>query len=177
MVADLGNEEPPAVRKGAMGRRRRRRRESALVWWGGFAAIAVAAWLLQSWRLALLGLLLWCLYEFVMVPTICRVMTRQGFSCREPARGRLFACKPGHQQVKNDALWRLVGMRNPFRKRRGTGKGSGPGPGSGEKNRDTGVVVFSPVVRGRLAQTDRTLILLASAGTVVTLVGMVYGFE
>lgn len=206
MVANLGNDEPPLARKSAMGRRRRRRRESALVWWGAFAVLAVGAYLLHSWRVALIGLLAWCLYEFLLVPTICRVMTRQGFSCREPVRGRLFACTSRHQQVKNDGLWRLVGMRNPFRGRSpqrpapGAADGrvpdaaptaggmsdptgtvpprspDGRAPSGRANERDTGVVVFSPAVRGRLAQADRVLILLAAAGTVVTIVGMVYGF-
>ncbi|SEG85946.1 hypothetical protein SAMN04489712_118114 [Thermomonospora echinospora] len=148
-----------------MGRRRRRSRESALVWWAGFGLLLAAAGWQRSWRLALLTLLLWCGYEFLLVPTICRVMTRQGFSCREPVRGRLFACTPAHQQVKTDALWRLVGLRNPRRKK------AAPDP-----NRETGMMVYSPKVRGRLAQADRALILLASAGTLITVIGMVYGF-
>jgi hypothetical protein len=166
MVARQGKEEPPLTKKAATGRRRRRRRESALVWWGVFAILALAAWWLASWRLALLALLLWCLYELVFVPTICRVRSREGFSCRDPARGRLFACNPGHQQVKNDALWRLVGLKNPFRK-----------PPKADPNRQTGTLVVSPAVRGRLAQPDRVLILLAAAGTLVTIAGMVYGFD
>ncbi|ACY96251.1 hypothetical protein Tcur_0656 [Thermomonospora curvata DSM 43183] len=155
----------PAPRRSGPGRRRRPGRESALVWWAAFALLLGAAWWLRSWRLALLTLLLWCGYEFLLVPTICRVSTRQGFSCREPVRGRLFACTPAHQEVKTDALWRLVGLSNPFRKKRA------PDP-----NRTTGKVVFSPKVRGRLAQADRAVILLACAGTLVTVVGMVYGF-
>lgn len=169
MVPNLGKAEPPAAKRGT---RRRRRRESALVWWALFAAFGVAAWMLHSWRVALLGLLAWCLYQFLFVPTFCRVMARQGFSCTERARGRLFACKPSHQQVKNDALWRLAGLHNPFRP-----KPPKPAQGKGAQyHRDTGVVVFSPAVRGRLAFTDRVLILLAAAGTVVTIAGTVYGF-
>jgi ferric-dicitrate binding protein FerR (iron transport regulator) len=165
MVATPGNEGPPLQKRGEPGRRRRRRRESALVWWALFAAWAVLAWWLWSWRLALLGLLAWCLYQLMLVPTVCRVMTRQGFSCRERARGRLFACLAEHQQVKNDALWRLVGMRTRFR-----------GKAEPDPNRETGQVVVSPAVRGRLAQVDRLMILLAAAGTLVTVVGMVYGY-
>ncbi|MEU5876621.1 hypothetical protein [Spirillospora sp. NPDC047279] len=165
MVANLGNDDPPTAKKGARGLRRRRRRESALVWWGGFAVLLGAAWWFGSWRLALIALLVWCLYQFLLVPTICRVMTRQGFSCREPARGRLFACGAAHQAVKNDAVWRLAGLRNPFRK---------PPDTSGE--RETGVLVVSAEARGRLAQADRALILLAALGTVVTIAGMIYGF-
>ncbi|GAA2615987.1 hypothetical protein SMC26_09665 [Actinomadura fulvescens] len=159
------DERPPPPKKGTRGLRRRRRRESALVWWCGFGALLVAAWWAGSWRLALLALLLWCLYQFVLVPTICRVMTRQGLPCREPARGRLFACGAAHQEVKNDAVWRLVGLRDPFRRRPAV-----------DAPRETGVLVVSPEVRGRLAQADRSLIVLAALGTVVTVAGMVYGF-
>ncbi|GLW65332.1 hypothetical protein Arub01_35760 [Actinomadura rubrobrunea] len=166
MVVHRNEQGAPRVRKGAAGRRRRRRRESALVWWGVFAALAAAAAWWRSWRLALLALLLWCLYELVLVPTVCRVATRKGLSCREPARGRLFACTPRHQEVKNDALWRLVGLRNPARR-----------PSAPDPNRETGVLVVSPAVRGRLGQADRALILLAAAGTLVTIAGMVYGFD
>ena len=165
MGATPGNGGPRQHRRGEPGRRRRRRRESALVWWALFAAWAALALWLWSWRLALLGLLGWCLYQLMLVPTMCRVMTRQGFSCRERARGRLFACRPEHQQVKNDALWRLVGIRNPFRR-----------PSEPDPDRETGQVVVSPAVRGRLAQVDRVMLLLAAAGTLVTIVGMVYGF-
>ncbi|MDL4820842.1 hypothetical protein [Actinomadura opuntiae] len=164
MVANLGKEQPPAARRGA--RRRRPRRESALVWWVLFAAVGVAAWYLHSWRIALLGLLGWCLYEFLLVPTLCRVLTRQGAPCVERARGRLFACTPSHQHVKNDALWKLIGMRNPFRRRP-----------AADDERGSGVVVHSANVRGRLVPADRAMILLAGIGTIVTVVGMVYGFD
>ncbi|WP_245974203.1 hypothetical protein [Thermomonospora umbrina] len=149
-----------------MGRRRRRGREPVLVWWIGFAVLPAAAWWAGSWRVALLTLLLWCVYEFLVVPTVCRVTTRQGFSCREPVRGRLFACTPAHQQVKTDALWRAIGLANPFRRK-----------AAPDADRATGTVVYTPKVRGRLAQADRAMILLAAAGTLVTLVGMVYGFN
>ncbi|MWA05736.1 hypothetical protein F8568_036350 [Actinomadura sp. LD22] len=163
MVANLGREKPPAARRGS---RRRPRRESALLWWALFAAVAVLAWYLHSWRVALLGLLGWCLYEFLLVPTLCRVLTPQGVPCIERARGRLFACSARHQRVKSDALWKLIGMRNPSRRK----------PDPEETDGATGVVVHSASVRGRLVPADRALILLASAGTVVTVIGMVYGF-
>lgn len=167
MVANPEKEEPAHLaRKGTMGRRRRRWRESVIAWWAGFAVLAGVAGWQGSWRIALLGLALWCLYEFALVPTICRIMTRQGFACREPVRGRLFACTRAHQQVKNDALWRLVGLRNPFR-----------GQPEPDPNRETGQVVYSPSVRGRLAPADRAVILLAAASTVLTIAGMVYGFS
>ncbi|MFI0350621.1 hypothetical protein [Actinomadura sp. 9N407] len=155
-----------APRKGGAARRRRPRRESALVWWAVFAVWAGAAWWQRSWRLALLGLLLWCLYQFLLVPTICRVMTRQGYSCREPVRGRLFACRVEHQRVKNGGLWRVIGMNDPFRR-----------PAEPGSERETGQIVVSPAVRGRLSQIDRTMILLAAAGTLVTIAGMIYGYS
>ncbi|WP_131742047.1 hypothetical protein [Actinomadura roseirufa] len=169
MVVNVGKPEATGTRRGT---RRRRRRESALVWWALFAAVGVAAWTLGSWRVGLLGLLGWCLYQFMFVPTLCRIMTRQGYSCRERARGRLFACGPRHQQVKNDSLWSLVGLRNPLRTRAARRAQAETG---GATKRDTGVLVVSPEVRGRLAPADVGLILVAVAGTAVTLVGMVYG--
>ncbi|QKW33661.1 hypothetical protein HUT06_06120 [Actinomadura sp. NAK00032] len=162
MVANPGKREPQAARRGT---RRRPRRESALLWWALFAAAAGAAWWLHSWRVALLALLGWCLYQFMLVPTMCRVLSRQGAACTERTRGRLFACGPDHQRIRNDALWRLAGLRNPFQK----------GPHQDEAG--PGVVVVSSDVRGRLTPPDRFLILLAAAGTVVVLVGMVYGFR
>jgi hypothetical protein len=172
MVANLGDDDPPVARKAATGRRRRRRRESPLAWWALFAAVALAAWWTRSWRVALLGLLLWCLYEFVLVPTICRIMTRQGFPCREPVRGRLFGCGPAHQSMKNDALWRLVGLRNPFPGKRERAPEPEPDP---EEEAETGVLVVSDSVRGRLAENDRMMITLAGVGTLVAVVGMIYG--
>ncbi|TYB40921.1 hypothetical protein [Actinomadura chibensis] len=160
MVANLGEDEPSASRKGA---RRLPRRESALVWWALFAAFAGVALWLHSWRIALLGLLTWCLYQFLLVPTLCRVLKVQGHPCTKRVRGRLFACGPAHQQLKSDALWRLVWLRNPFQK--------------GDVEHEPGGVVYSSDVRGRLTPVDRTLIVLALLGTIGTLVGMVYGFR
>ncbi|MEV5824883.1 hypothetical protein AB0L25_04845 [Spirillospora sp. NPDC052242] len=170
MVANSGGERPSeprpqAARKG--GARRRPRRESALVWWAGFAAILVAALWLGSWRVALLALLAWCLYQFAFVPTLCRMLTPQGHACAERARGRLFACGPEHQRIKNAALRRLAGRRRR--------------PGNGGERHDvhdgTGVVVVSGDVRGRLNVADRVLLLLAAAGTVVAVAAIVQGFR
>lgn len=148
-----------------MGRRRRRVREPGYVWWIGFGVLVVAAVLLSAWRLALIALLAWCVYEFLLVPTVCRVMTRQGFACHEPVRGRLYACSPAHRQVKTDALWGAVRLRNPFR------KATVPDP-----NRDTGVVVYSPSVRAHLAENDRNVLALATVGMIITVVFTVLGF-
>jgi hypothetical protein len=153
------------MRKGEMGRRRRRWREPGYVWWAAFTLLGVAAILTKSWRLALLGVLVWCLYEFCLIPTECRVMTRQGFSCLEPVRGRLFACGPEHQQIKNDALWLLAGLSNPFHK---------PAPPP-DPNRTTGMLVVSPRVRGRLSAGDRLVLGVASLLTLLAVVGMVAG--
>jgi hypothetical protein len=147
-----------------MGRRRRRWREPGYVWWIAFAAACVAALLLPSWRLALFTLLVWSLYELSLIPTLCRVMTREGLSCHEPVRGRLFACSPTHQQIKNDAVWGAIGIRNPFRR-----------APAFDPDRDTGVVVYSPAVRARLSQNDRIILGLAALGTVVAIIGAVVG--
>jgi hypothetical protein len=165
-MAGFSPSEETSTRKEHMGRRRRRVREPGYVWWSGFGVLLVAAVLLTSWRLALIALLAWCLYEFSLVPTVCRVMTRRGFACHEPVRGRLFTCSAAHQQVKNDALWAAVRLPNPFRRE------SAPDP-----NRDTGVVVYSPSVRARLAQNDRNMLALAAAGTIATIVIAILGLS
>lgn len=159
MVANLGKRDRAARR----GTRRRPRRESALVWWALFAALGGVAWWLHSWRVALLVLLGWCFYQFAVVPAACRVSTRQGAVCTERTRGRLFACCPGHQRLRNDALWRLAGRRAPFRKR--------------PPREEDEAGAASPDVRGRLALSDRLLILLAAAGTITVLAGLVHGFR
>jgi hypothetical protein len=128
------------------------------------AALLVAAVLLSAWRLALLALLMWCVYEFSLNPTVCRVMTRQGFACHEPVRGRLFACSAAHQRVKNDAVWRAAGLPNPFSR-------STPH----DPHRDTGVVVYSPAVRARLSQNDRIILTLAAVGGLVAILVAVVG--
>ena len=147
-----------------MGRRRRREREPVYIWWIAIGGLMVAAVVLGTWRLALLGVLAWCLYEFSLNPTVCRVMTRQGFACHEPVRGRLFACSASHQRVKNDAVWRAFGLPNPFS--RST---------SHDPNRDTGVVVYSPAVRARLAQNDRIVLTLAGLGSLAAILIAVIG--
>jgi hypothetical protein len=147
-----------------MGRRRRRWREPVYVWWVAIAALLIASVLLSAWRLALLALLMWCVYEFALNPTVCRVMTRQGFACHEPVRGRLFACSAAHQRVKNDALWHAAGLPNPF------ARATAPDP-----NRDTGVVVYSPDVRARLAQSDRIILTIAGVASLVTILTAVVG--
>jgi hypothetical protein len=146
-----------------MGRRRRRWREPGYLWWGAIVALLVSAILLGAWRLALLGVLVWSLYELSLNPTVCRVMTRQGFACHEPVRGRLFACSPAHQRVKTDSVWRAFGLPNPFSRPRQ------------DPNRDTGVVVYSPAVRARLAQNDRIVVTLAVVGAVIAIFGAVIG--
>jgi hypothetical protein len=147
-----------------MGRRRRRWREPVYIWWAAIAALLIAAVVLSAWRLALLALLIWCLYEFSLNPTVCRVMTRQGFACHEPVRGRLFACSTAHQRVKNDAIWHAAGLSNPFNRR----------PRQ-DPNRDTGVVVHSPAVRARLSQNDRIVLTAAGVGSVLAILIAVIG--
>ena len=148
-----------------MGRRRRRWRESAYAWWAGFAVLGVASILLKSWRLALLTLLLWALYEFCLVPTACRVLPPQGPICAERVRGRLFGCSAEHQQIKNDALWRMAGVSNPFRK-------PPPPQPPPDRHRVTGVLVVARKARG-LEQTDRLVLAFATLATILAFAGMV----
>lgn len=162
MVANR-EDEAPLTRKGTMGRRRRRWREPPYVWWIAMGALIVTALLAASWRLLLLALALWCLYELSLVPTLCRVITREGVSCREPVRGRLFACETDHQEIKKEVVLRLTRLRRSRT------------PTPADPQRDTGLVVWSPQSRGRLDHKDRTILVLAAIGTMVTLAGMVYG--
>lgn len=152
-----------------MGQRRRgkqdRAREPALVWWVLFSALLATAWLTWSWRVLLLALTLWCLYELSLVPTVCRVSTRTETSCGRPVRGRLFACEAEHQKVKTEVLLRNTGLRR-------TRTPTPPDP-----NRTTGFVVFSPRARGRLVVADQAILLLAALGTIVAVAGMVYGLS
>lgn len=144
-----------------MGRRRRRGREPGYVWWGGFVVLLVAAALATSWRLALIAVAAWCLYQFSLNPTVCRIRTREGHVCDRPVRGRLFACSPEHQGLKNDALWGATGLRNPFSR-----------PTASET---TDVMVYSPPVRASLAQDELIILGFAALGTVASIVGMVVG--
>lgn len=145
-------------------RRRTDRDFEQVAWWALFAALVTYGAFMPNWRVLLFTLLLWSFYEFCLVRTRCRVKTRQGFECVEPVRGRVFAHDARHQDIKNDGLWNLIGRANP----RYT-------PRISEPNRDTGVVLVAPRVRHRLDKNDRYLIYLAAAGTVISLIGMLWG--
>lgn len=135
-----------------------------IAWWLLFAVLVTVGLVTWTWRLLLLTLLLWSFYELCLVRTRCRVKTRQGFECVEPVRGRVFAHDKRHQNVKNDGLWQLIGRTNPHYT-----------PRISEPNRDTGVVLVAPRIRHRLDKTDRYILYLAALGTVVSLIGMLWG--
>lgn len=166
MATKQQHELPPSVRKGIMGRRRRPGREPTLVWWMVFTGLGLAALWWWSWRILLIELALWCLYEVAIVPKDCKVQPNGAPQpCGEPVRGRAFGCGKAHQEIKNDALWRLTGLRgNPLRRQPPT-----------DPNRDTGELVWSPDVRGRMDGADRTVLVLAAVGTVLTVAGMAFG--
>ncbi|MGI8330080.1 hypothetical protein ACRYCC_08935 [Actinomadura scrupuli] len=121
-----------------MGTRGRPTREPAWLWWILFAGLTLVSWLGWSWRGPLFVLALWCLYEFVLIPTKCNISPRDGFVCAEPVRGRLFACNPGHQRLKTDQLFRLFRLANPVQR-----------PVAPDPNRATGEIVWAPHMRGR----------------------------
>ena len=147
------------------GRRRKRGRESPVLWWVVFAALVVLSVALWSWRLLLITLALWCLYEFTLVPRECRIRPNGAQPCGNPVRGRAFGCRRAHQEIKNDAFWRFAGIKaNPLRKQP-----------VADPNRRTGEVVWSPSYRGRLDSADRSVLLLAVLGTLVVVAGMAYG--
>jgi len=166
MVTQPDNELPPASASGSKaGRRRRPGRESPAVWWGGFALLVVLGVAFWSWRLLLVTLALWCMYELALVPRECRIMPNGGPPCDQPVRGRAFGCRRAHQEIKNDALWRFAGVRtNPLRRQP-----------IADPNRRTGEVVWSPANRGELDPSDRRILLFAVLGTIVVVAGMAYG--
>lgn len=162
MVSNPRKTSSPSARKAT--RPRVSRDVEQIAWWLMFAVLTAIGVFTWNWRLLLFTLLLWSFYEFCLVRTRCRVKTRQGFECVEPVRGRLFAHDERHQGPKNDGLWMLIGRKNPYYK-----------PSISEPNRDTGVVLVSSRVRGRLDPQDRLIIYLATLGTVVALAGMFWG--
>lgn len=87
------------------------KRTQKWLWWCGIATVGAAALYVGTWRMWALTVLTWSMYELCFCPTTCGVTAREGRPCRNPARGRLYACTkvPGHQQIKTDALWRLTG--------------------------------------------------------------------
>jgi hypothetical protein len=165
MVTDRQQALPPSSRKGPMGRRRRPVREPVFVWWIVFGALALLALEQWSWRVLLLLLALWCCYEVALIPVNCRVQPNGGETCANPVRGRVFGCSRAHQEIKNDALWRLGGLSgNPFRKQP-----------AADPNRETGELVWSPNSRGSMDIADRAVLLLAAAGTIIAIAGMAFG--
>ncbi|GAA3223444.1 hypothetical protein [Actinocorallia longicatena] len=149
---------------GASGSPRRRRDVEPLAWWTLFAVLVGIGVYTQNWRLLLVALLVWSFYEIALVPTVCGISTRSGQFCAEPVRGRAFGHDPRHQKVKNDGLWALIGMNNPFHKAQGDGS-----------PRDTGTHVAGTRRRTELVVKDRALLTLAGIGTIVALGGMLWG--
>src|SRR5262249_32330047 len=124
--------------------------------------LALQTW---SWRILLLLLALWCCYEVALVPLRCRIRPNGGEMCANPIRGRAFGCGKAHQEIKNDSLWRLVGLSgSPFREQP-----------AADPNRDTGELVWSPTKRGMMDPSDRTVLVLAALGTVVVIAGTAFG--
>jgi hypothetical protein len=202
MVANQEQEVPSSTRKGTMGTRGLPVREPAWAWWILFAGLTVISWLAWSWRGPLCVLALWCLYEFVLIPTRCNISPRDGYVCADPVRGRLFACTPSHQRLKTDQLFRLFRLANPVHK-----------PVAPDPNRATGEIVWAPHMREQqepaqtappaqaapvapsgqptlggqpapkapekvrriLALADERMVLLTAVATVVVVVGMAYG--
>jgi hypothetical protein len=166
MVTNRQQAMPPSSRKGPMGRRRRPGREPAYVWWIAFAVLGVLALLAGSWRGLLLVLALWCCYEYVLVPLECRARPNGAQACPEPVRGRAFGCCTAHQQIKNDALWRTVGLGGSPRSK----------PPEADPNRDTGLLVWYPRKRGSMDPSDRVILIVATACTIAVIAGTAFGF-
>jgi hypothetical protein len=104
--------------------------------WAVTALLAAVAWRAGHLQLWLLPLLFWAYYELCLCPTTCGIRTTGGGLCRNPASGRLYACKarPAHSRLKNDALIRMLGIRRAspaptlVNGARPSAKSSGSGP-------------------------------------------------
>jgi hypothetical protein len=74
----------------------------------------------RGWfALAVLWIFALVLWLAFFMKTQCDVETEKGEGCGNGARGRLRACHlTKHKRAKRDALWGMLGLRNPERKYR-----------------------------------------------------------
>lgn len=97
--------------------RRRRRSRAGPLSLGSLIFVIVSALLASrhAWpALVILWIFLLVIWVAFFKPTQCDVETREGEGCGNPARGRLRACHlTKHKRAKHDALWAMIGRRNP----------------------------------------------------------------
>jgi hypothetical protein len=139
-----------------------------LAWWTGVALLGIVALYAGTWRLWALTVLLWSLYELCFCPTSCGVTTGGEASCRNAARGRLFACTdvPCHQRSKTDALWRPTVRHEPASRLR-----LPPGEGVQAAHRRARLAPS----RASIAPRQRFMAYVAVIGLVVTVVQTAVG--
>jgi hypothetical protein len=121
------------------------------------------------WALAVLT---WSMYELCFCPTTCAVAIREATPCRNPTRGRLFACTevPAHQHLKTDALWHLPGHHNPLTRLRPT-----PSDGAPAAAHRKAPLTPSPSEHGYVEPTQRLMAYLAVIGLIATTVQTAVG--
>jgi hypothetical protein len=146
---------------------RRTRGPARPAWWTGIAALAALALYAGTWRMWALTVLVWCMYELCFCPTRCGVSAREDAPCRNPVRGRLFACGDvaGHQQLKTDALW----LRNPLTRLRLT-----HGDGVAAAHRKTPLTP-SPAEQGDVEPNQRIMAYVAVVGVLAVMVQAAVG--
>jgi hypothetical protein len=150
---------------------KRGRSQAHLAWWTGMAAVAATAAYAGTWRMWALAVLAWSMYELCFCPTTCGVAIRDGTACRNPARGRLFACTgvTTHQHLKTDALWHLPGQQNPLTRLR---KPAGAGAPAAHRKAP---LTPSPAEHGYVERNQRVMAYLAVASVVVTTIEAAVG--
>ena len=137
-----------------------------LAWWTGITALGATAAYAGTWRLWALTVLAWSTYQLCFCPTTCGVATHEGGPCRNPARGRMYACQtaPGHQRLKTDALWGLTGHLHRL-----------PRPRSRRAAHRKSSLTPSMVEHGYIHPNQRVLTYLAVTGAVVTTIEAAVG--
>jgi hypothetical protein len=135
-------------------------------WWAAIALLALVPWQVGKTQLWLLPILVWGYYELCACPTVCSVRTTRAGLCRNPASGRLYACReqPAHARLKNDAFLRLLGMRrshpllaSPARWPRGDPAGREHASDRGTVQSRQALMVFLTVT-GTIAGTIQSLL-------------------
>jgi hypothetical protein len=143
-----------------------------LAWWTGITALGAAAAYTGTWRLWALTVLAWSTYELCFCPTTCGVTTHESGPCRNPARGRMFACLgvPGHQRLKTEALWRLTGHLSTLPRSR-----PGARPRARRAAHRKAPLTPAPVEQVYIQPNQRVLTYLAVTGVVVTTIEAAVG--
>jgi hypothetical protein len=127
-------------------------------WWVAIVLLSLVPWQAGEMQLWLLPILVWGYYELCACPTVCSVRTMRGGLCRNPAFGRLYACReqPAHARLKNDAFLRLLLMRRSHPLLASPARGPRGGQASRERASD----------RATVQSRQALMVFLTVAGTI-----------